>query len=371
VKNEEVEVKEPAELTIVVDQSFSRAASCNNTKDGKFGVSVNTDEGINPLPENAFTWSGNISRANSPFAEKLAPGTYFVTVTDTRNCKDSTTYTVLAPPPVVAIINPVAEPRCFGDATTVTIDTAYGGNGILSSDFTFTVDKNGINFPLNQAANIFAGQHVIAVEDQLGCQYVDTIQVNQPDQLSVDFNPNQVTVELGDSLQLTPIVTSSKPIKNYLWLPAKGLSNDKIVDPFVLTATRTTRDLRDDTEYILTVTDSSGCKAEGKLFVELDRNRNFYVPNAFSPNGDGRNDEFRAYGCKGVKTINYARVFDRWGNQILEQKNITVDCLGGTILWDGLLSSKQAGQGVYVYVIEVEFLDDVKLLYRGDIGLVR
>jgi gliding motility-associated-like protein len=156
-----------------------------------------------------------------------------------------------------------------------------------------------------------------------------------------------------------------------LWLPAKGLSDDKIVDPYVLTATRTTRDLRDDTEYILTVTDSSGCKAEGKLFVELDRNRNFYVPNAFSPNGDGRNDEFRAYGCKGVKTINYARVFDRWGNQILEQKNITVDCLGGTILWDGLLSSKQAGQGVYVYVIEVEFLDDVKLLYRGDIGLVR
>lgn len=371
IKNQEVEVIEPAELTIVVDQSFSRAASCNNTKDGKFGVSVNTDEGINPLPENAFTWSGNISRANSPFAEKLAPGTYFVTVTDTRNCTDSTTYTVLAPPPVVAIINPIAEPRCFGDATTITVDTAYGGNGTLLADFTFTVDNNGINFPLNQAANIFAGQHVIAIEDQLGCTYVDTVQVNQPDQLSVDFNPNQVTVELGDSLQLTPIVTSSKPIRNYLWLPAKGLSDDKIVDPFVLTATRTTRDLRDDTEYILTVTDSSGCKAEGKLFVELDRNRNFYVPNAFSPNGDGRNDEFRAYGCKGVKTINYARVFDRWGNQILEQKNITVDCLGGTILWDGLLSSKQAGQGVYVYVIEVEFLDDVKLLYRGDIGLVR
>jgi gliding motility-associated-like protein len=370
-KTQEIEIKEPAELKVEVDQSFSRASSCSNTNDGRFGIVVNTDEGINPLPENAFTWSGGISRPNSPFAEKLAPGTYSVTVTDTKNCTDSTSYTVVSPPPVIGLLNPVTEPRCFGDATTLTVDTAYGGNGVDLTDFTFTVDNNGISFPLNQAANIFAGRHIVAIEDQLGCQYIDTIVVNQPEQLSVAFNPNQVTVELGDSLQLTPIVTSTKPIKGYQWLPVKGLSDNKIESPYVLTATRTERDMRDDTEFILTVTDTSGCKAEGTIFVELDRNRNFYIPNAFSPNGDGRNDEFRVYGCKGVKTINYARVFDRWGNQILEAKGIVPDCAGGTIVWDGLLSSKLANQGVYVYIIEVEFLDDVKLLYRGDVGLIR
>ncbi|WP_421794460.1 gliding motility-associated C-terminal domain-containing protein [Haliscomenobacter sp.] len=370
-KTQEIEIKEPAELKVEVDQSFSRASSCSNTNDGRFGIVVNTDEGINPLPEDAFTWSGGISRPNSPFAEKLAPGTYSVTVTDTKNCTDSTSYTVVSPPPVIGLLNPVTEPRCFGDATTLTVDTAYGGNGVDLTDFTFTVDNNGISFPLNQAANIFAGQHIVAIEDQLGCQYIDTIVVNQPEQLSVSFNPNQVTVELGDSLQLTPIVTSTKPITGYEWLPAKGLSDNKIESPYVLTATRTERDMRDDTEFILTVTDTSGCKAEGTIFVELDRNRNFYIPNAFSPNGDGRNDEFRVFGCKGVKTINYARMFDRWGNQILEAKGIVPDCAGGTIVWDGLLSSKLANQGVYVYIIEVEFLDDVKLLYRGDVGLIR
>lgn len=370
-KTQEIEIKEPAELKVEVDQSFSRASSCSNTNDGRFGVVVNTDEGINPLPEDAFTWSGGISRPNSPFAEKLAPGTYSVTVTDTKNCTDSTSYTVVSPPPVIGLLNPVTEPRCFGDATTLTVDTAYGGNGVDLTDFTFTVDNNGISFPLNQAANIFAGQHIVAIEDQLGCQYIDTIVVNQPEQLSVSFNPNQVTVELGDSLQLTPIVTSTKPITGYEWLPVKGLSDNKIESPYVLTATRTERDMRDDTEFILTVTDTSGCKAEGTIFVELDRNRNFYIPNAFSPNGDGRNDEFRVFGCKGVKSINYARMFDRWGNQILEAKGIVPDCAGGTIVWDGLLSSKLANQGVYVYIIEVEFLDDVKLLYRGDVGLIR
>ena len=370
-KTQEIEIKEPAELKVEVDQSFSRASSCSNTNDGRFGVKVNTDEGINPLPEDAFTWSGGVSRPNSPFAENLAPGTYSVTVTDTKNCTDSTSYTVVSPPPVIGLLNPVTEPRCFGDATTLTVDTAYGGNGVDLTDFTFTVDNNGISFPLNQAANIFAGQHIVAIEDQLGCQYIDTIVVNQPEQLSVAFNPNQVTVELGDSLQLTPIVTSTKPITGYEWLPAKGLSDNKIESPYVLTATRTERDMRDDTEFILTVTDTSGCKAEGTIFVELDRNRNFYIPNAFSPNGDGRNDEFRVFGCKGVKTINYARMFDRWGNLIMQAEGIVPDCAGGTIVWDGLLSSKLANQGVYVYIIEVEFLDDVKLLYRGDVGLIR
>lgn len=370
-KTQEIEIKEPAELRVEVDQSFSRASSCSNTDDGRFGIVVNTDEGINPLPEDAFTWSGSISRPNSPFAENLAPGTYSVTVTDTKNCTDSTSYTVVSPPPVIGLLNPVTEPRCFGDATTITVDTAYGGNGVDLTDFTFTVDNNGISFPLNQAANIFAGQHVIAIEDQLGCQYIDTIVVNQPEQLTVAFNPNQVTVELGDSLQLTPIVTSTKPITGYEWLPVRGLSDNKIESPYVITATRTERDMRDDTEFILTVTDTSGCKAEGTIFVELDRNRNFFIPNAFTPNGDGRNDEFRVFGCKGVKAINYARMFDRWGNLIMQAEGIVPDCAGGTIVWDGLLSSKLANQGVYVYIIEVEFLDDVKLLYRGDVGLIR
>lgn len=371
IKNQDIEIKEPAELRVEVDQTFSRASSCSNTDDGRFGVVVNTDEGINPLPENAFTWSGGISRPNSPFAENLAPGTYSVTVTDTKNCTDSVSYTVISPPPVIAILNPVVEPRCFGDATTLTVDTAYGGNGVDLSDFSFSVDNNGINFPLNQAANIFAGPHIIIVEDQLGCQYIDSITVNQPERITVDFIPNEVTVELGDSLQLTPIIVSSKPITTYAWLPNRGLSATNIESPYVITATRTDRDMRDDTEFILTVTDTSGCKAEGSIFVELDRNRNFYVPNAFTPNGDGRNDEFRVFGCKGVKAINYARLFDRWGNLIMEANNIMPDCAGGTIVWDGLLASKKANQGVYVYLIEVEFLDDVKLLYRGDVGLIR
>lgn len=371
IKNQDIEIKEPAELRLEVDQSFSRASSCSNTDDGRFGVVVNTDEGINPLPENAFTWSGDISRPNSPFAENLAPGTYSVTVTDTKNCTDSVSYTVISPPPVIAILNPVVEPRCFGDATTLTVDTAYGGNGVDLSDFSFSVDNNGINFPLNQAANIFAGAHVIIVEDQLGCQYIDSITVNQPERITVDFNPNQVTVELGDSLQLTPIIVSSKPITTYVWSPSRGLSATNIESPYVITATRTERDMRDDTDFILTVTDTSGCKAEGTIFVELDRNRNFYVPNAFTPNGDGRNDEFRVFGCKGVKAINYARLFDRWGNLIMEANDITPDCAGGTIVWDGLLTNRKANQGVYVYIIEVEFLDDVKLLYRGDVGLIR
>jgi gliding motility-associated-like protein len=96
-----------------------------------------------------------------------------------------------------------------------------------------------------------------------------------------------------------------------------------------------------------------------------------YIPNIFSPNGDGRNDEFRLFACKGVTRVNFARVFDRWGDQIFESQAIGPDCLSGAPLWDGKVRGDRAPAGVYVYLIEIEFLDNVTLLYRGDVTVIR
>jgi gliding motility-associated-like protein len=106
----------------------------------------------------------------------------------------------------------------------------------------------------------------------------------------------------------------------------------------------------------------------------LDRNRNVYIPNAFTPDGDGINDEFRVFACKGVRRVNSAQVFDRWGNKVFDNgtgTGIAPDCNGGTILWDGTQGGNRLNQGVYVYVVEVEFLDNIKLVYRGDIKIIR
>ncbi|MCB9081210.1 MAG: gliding motility-associated C-terminal domain-containing protein [Lewinellaceae bacterium] len=358
-------VGEPAVLMLSVNAGLTRNAGCEGESTGVLAVQVNDTDNINPLGASPFTWSAGIGAPTSPLAEGLAAGTYSVTVTDIRGCQDSLRYEILQPPPIVAAINPVAPPRCFGDATFISIDTIFGGNGTMLFDYTFTVDNSGINFTPDQQATIFAGSHIITIEDAQGCSFVDTIEVFQPDQITVTFDPAEIVVELGDSLtQLQPIITASLPIDSFLWAPGDFLSANNVANPFIV-------DLRDDRQYTLTVVDENGCQASGEVFVELDRNRNVFVPNAFSPNGDGRNDEFRIFACKGVQQITYARIFDRWGNLVAERKGMAPDCLGGAILWDGFAGNEVVNQGVYVYIVEVEFIDQVSLVYRGDIAVIR
>jgi hypothetical protein len=70
------------------------------------------------------------------------------------------------------------------------------------------------------------------------------------------------------------------------------------------------------------VTDINGCTGTADVFVELDANRNVYIPNVFSPNGDGPNDEFRIFACTGVTSINSVKVFDRWGGLVYEADSL-------------------------------------------------
>ena len=127
----------------------------------------------------------------------------------------------------------------------------------------------------------------------------------------------------------------------------------------------------EDTEYTFTVIDENGCTATAQVLVEVDKNRNVYIPNVFSPNGDGFNDEFRIFACTGVEDINFVRIYDRWGELIYEDDDLPPDCIGGSQLWDGRFNGKTMNPAVFVYIIEVEFIDGITLLYRGDLTLLR
>jgi gliding motility-associated-like protein len=118
------------------------------------------------------------------------------------------------------------------------------------------------------------------------------------------------------------------------------------------------------------VYDFNGCSATAQITVEVDKNRNVYIPNAFSPNGDGPNDEFRIYTGAGVATVNSVRIFDRWGDILYEATDL-LPSNGGIPTWDGTFKGKQLDPAVFVYLVEVTFLDGLKLLYRGDITLLR
>lgn len=360
------EVDEPDELVLSLDTDNSdTAVSCSGDMDASVTVTYNFDDNVNNVGNNPLSWAANIAASSSFTATNLAAGTYSVTLTDEKNCQDSLTFTIGEPDPIEAVIPQPDPPLCFGDATTISIDTIFGGNGTNFLDYTFVVDNNGLNFPPDQTATVFAGIHTVTVEDMEGCSTEVELQIDQPSEIRVSFDPDIVVVELGDTTtRLNPIIQISTQVDSFIWTPIDYLSDPSIQNPFVIPA--------ESLDYTLQVVDENGCTGIGSVFVELDANRNVYIPNVFSPNGDGFNDDFSVFACLGVQSINFARIYDRWGELVFEDLTPAPECEGiGTKLWDGTFNGSTLNPGVFVYIIEITFLDGVTLLYRGDVTLLR
>jgi gliding motility-associated-like protein len=120
------------------------------------------------------------------------------------------------------------------------------------------------------------------------------------------------------------------------------------------------------------VFDENGCAGTGSILINVDPNRNVFIPNIFTPgNPSGQNDHFNVYAGAGVKNINFMQVFNRWGELMYERKNFFPDNDNLSEGWDGRYKGDVVMPGVYVYIVEVEFLDDRVLLYRGDVTVIR
>jgi len=229
--------------------------------------------------------------------------------------------------------------------------------------FGYSID-GGPSQPIQISTPVFAGPHDISIFDPEGCRLDTTIVVTQPNPVSISIDP-VIEVELGDSLQLRPQYNpGGVPINpdSIFWEPADYLSCDRCPDPI-------TRPL-EDRFYTITAYDINGCPGFTEVLIEVDKNRNVFVPNAFSPNGDGVNDEFRIFTGVGVQKVNYVHIFDRWGNILYDQKDIEPN-ISGITTWDGFFQGKKVDPGVFVYLVEVEFEDGLTLLYRGDLTLLR
>ncbi|MFN6389819.1 MAG: gliding motility-associated C-terminal domain-containing protein, partial [Bacteroidota bacterium] len=108
----------------------------------------------------------------------------------------------------------------------------------------------------------------------------------------------------------------------------------------------------------------SGCRSEEQVRLDfLCSEDGIYVPNAFTPNGDGKNDVFRIRGY-GVEYISIFRVYSRWGELMFE----TTDISQG---WDGTYKGELQFPAVYVYYIEGVCTNNQKIVKQGNVTLIR
>ena len=365
--NYSIIITQPDQLKIDTVASKTNDVSCHGLSDGQIGVQkVGGNAG-----SVRFIWSNNVSTTD--VATNLKAGTYSVTMFDSKGCGDSLTHKVLQPDPIFFFLAPVKPPHCNGDLTSIKLDTAFGGT--YNHQFSLSVD-NGPQYPIGYFVPVFGGQnHVLSIVEQFtNCSVDTTISVPEPPAISITFNTPFVTdnipvlqIGLGDSVKVDSTilkVSSSLPLDSISWTPNRYLSfGNSLLYP-------TIRPLN-DTTYKLTITDVNGCTGTAFLSIELQRNRNVYVPYAFSPNDDDVNDFFGPFAGAGVRAINFMRIFDRWGELVFSRGNFLPNDNLQATGWDGKYKGTPAAPGVYVYLIEVLFEDGQTLLYRGDLTLVR
>lgn len=94
-----------------------------------------------------------------------------------------------------------------------------------------------------------------------------------------------------------------------------------------------------------------------------------FVPNTFTPNGDGRNDDLKVYG-NSIREL-HAVVFNQWGEKIAEVRNPGRDGDGGYRIWNGTHKNKQQPSGVYMYVVDIILTDGTKTQRKGAVNLLR
>jgi gliding motility-associated-like protein len=116
------------------------------------------------------------------------------------------------------------------------------------------------------------------------------------------------------------------------------------------------------TMYYLSIKDINGCTSIDSVLITVDETKGWYLPNAFTPDGNGVNDVLYFYGT-GVKEF-ILQVFDRWGEKVFETTEFKVG-------WDGNFKGKAAISGVYAYQLTITFKSTEVEQVKGNLNLIR
>jgi len=279
----------------------------------------------------------------------LNGGNYLITVTDDLGCtKDS--LVTLVEPLLLQIETDVTNVTCQTSADGIILAKGIGGNG----NYTYYI-RPGINLNKTGAFGSLAiGTYTIAVRDTLGCQ-ADTIAfVGQP------TNPLIVQMEkknlgcngYGNEGWAEAVTFGGEPPYSYLWSTTPAQTESRANSLYF-------------GYYQVLITDANGCQLKDSVYVEPGPCCNaVFFPNAFSPNGDGKNDRFRMLTSAGVE-LKQLEVYNRWGQRIWSTSDYTKS-------WDGTFQGEYAELATYYYVFAYKCLTDGRdYVKKGDVVLVR
>lgn len=359
-----------------------------------------------------YTYSWSPSGGNNATATGLSAGNYSVTVTDATGCSGTIGLTITQTSGITTTVTATSA-SCGGASGTSTASASSG-----TPPYTY----NWSNGQTTQtASNLVSGNYSVTIADANGCTSTNTVLVSSTGSITASATNSTICAgqtallsasggsmyvwsngSTGVSISVSPtsnttytvivssgscsdtvfatVLVGQSPVAeawdnvtitagstitlaasgggNYLW--SNGATDSLIsVSPVVTTV------------YCVTVSYINGCYDTACVTAFIEKtdcgyaDDQLFVPDAFSPNADGKNDKLGVYypdiSC--IKELIFI-VYDRWGEKVFEAADISV-------LWDGTYKSKPMNTAVFVYYMQMKFVNGNEVVRKGNISLIR
>ncbi len=313
--------------------------------------------GANPL-------TSNLKGPITVVYESFGPKKVALTVTSSKGCV------------VTEIVDFFVQP-CCKDTSTLSVravvrdqvcpNTPSGviqGIGISGApQYQFSLDC--VNYqPATVFPSLLPGSYTLCIQDEKGCTNQINLDVLPANQFSVDLG-DTIFLELGQSTDLHAIPFPNLPT-GVSWndtshLTFSGSDANSLLNPTALPP--------HTGWYVVTITNEDGCTTSDSVLIVVDPYKPIYIPNVITPNSDNINDQLTVYGNVAATGVRTLQIFDRWGGLLWERDNFPLNDI--SLGWDGTCKDKVVNPGVYTYRAEVDFLDDIPLVFTGTVTVLR
>jgi len=312
---------------------------------------------LQPTGAATYVWASNTTlsctNCENPVAKPDTTTRYYVTGTSAAGCvaQDSILLEVKKPFTVSLQGN---DTLCIGSSIQLSASGAEAYNWQPSTG----LDDANIANPMARPTSTTT--YTVTGSDLRQCFTSSaSVVVNVYPNPTVNIVDTSVTIMTGDNY--LPVSTNSPDVVKWQWLPPVGLSCSDCATP--------TASPRQTTTYQEKVFTQYGCTASDSVtVVVLCNEKSLFIPNTFSPNGDGMNDYFYPRGA-GLYNIKSMRIFNRLGQVVFERVNFSAN--DPTAAWDGKVKGKLQPSDVYLYVVETVCVNGTILASKGNVTLLR
>lgn len=333
----------------------------------ELGFSINNDDtnviycqGFNPVLNSSSNvdaevqWfvGGELVDTGSSLTDFFPTGDFDIIAVamDQFGCTDSDTISVIESIAEGAISGP--SQLCLGEAVTLT----YTPNIATDFNIIWTPDVGQTTGTSITVSPDVTTEYQVQYTNNNGCidETSYTVLVGGfPDDIFISAEPQEVCLSLTTELSVT-----TRPNDEVLWSPA-----DILDDPTSDTPVATPLD---NTTFIVTITDELGCTEERSIDITVVQptcdERDVFIPNTFTPNGDNLNDIFRAESVflQSMELV----IYNRWGQEVFATTNLNDG-------WDGTFEGSSLEPDVYGYYFNGVCVNGFSVQMQGNVTLVK